>query len=34
MKVRKKLVENINDARLAVETVGVSRDVKEIMAEK
>ncbi len=34
MKVRKKLIENLSDAKAAVETVGVSNDVKETMAEK
>jgi dihydropteroate synthase len=34
MKVREKLIGNLKDAKTAVETVGVSSDVKEMMAEK
>jgi dihydropteroate synthase len=34
MKVKEKLIKNLSDAEAAVETVGVSNDVKETMAEK
>ena len=34
MKVKKKTIQNLSEAEAAMETVGVSKDVKETMAEK